>query len=333
MNTIDLKQVSATDDTAMMPDAAGSGLCAISDAAAGNRRQALALAQSLDPDSALCTLHPDWRARWLAPRRFAGAAAALGADFSALLAHPPAMVIGCGRQAALATRLLRRAGSRSVQILDPRVDPSHWDLVIVPEHDRLRGTNVLTLLGSLNPVDAAWLAAARTAHAPLQQLPQPRTAVLLGGSSRHVRFDAASFDRLGAVLDRVLDEQGGSLLVTASRRTEPQVRAQLHHRLGGHGLVWVDACDGPNPYPGLLAWADRIVCSPDSVNMLSEACATAAPVFVFEPEAASGRLRIFLNSLQERGRIRPLDARLAPFACQPLQETRRIAALLRERLG
>ena len=32
----------------------------------------------------------------------------------------------------------------------------------------------------------------------------------------------------------------------------------------------------------LLAWADRIVCSPDSVNMITEACATRAPVFVFD---------------------------------------------------
>ena len=30
-----------------------------------------------------------------------------------------------------------------MQILDPRLDPRHWDLVVVPEHDALRGDNVL----------------------------------------------------------------------------------------------------------------------------------------------------------------------------------------------
>src|SRR3546814_3231825 len=49
------------------------------------------------------------------------------------------------------------------------------------------------------------------------------------------------------------------------------VRDALHDRYGGHpGLAWRDDGDGPNPYPGLLAWADRIVCSADSVNMRSE---------------------------------------------------------------
>src|SRR5699024_11471290 len=67
-----------------------------------------------------------------------GARHAFGADFAAALSAPPALAIGCGRQAALATRLVRDTGARAVQILDPRLDPSHWDLVIAPEHDGLR---------------------------------------------------------------------------------------------------------------------------------------------------------------------------------------------------
>src|SRR3546814_12187632 len=70
------------------------------------------------------------------------------------------------------------------------------------------------------------------------------------------------------------------------------VRDALHDRYGGHpGLAWRDDGDGPNPYPGLLAWADRIVCSADSVNMVSEACATRAPVFAFAPGRVTGRPR------------------------------------------
>src|SRR5690606_36242515 len=87
------------------------------------------------------------------------------------------------------------------------------------------------------------------------------------------------------------------------------------------------------PYPGLLAWADRIVCTPDSVNMVSEACATRAPVFVFDPQRTQGRPRRFLDALLARGRIRPVDDALARFDCEPLRETARIAAEVRERSG
>src|SRR3546814_8568904 len=111
------------------------------------------------------------------------------------------------------------------------------------------------------------------------------------------------------------------------------VRDALHDRYGGHpGLAWRDDGDGPNPYPGLLAWADRIVCSADSVNMVSEACATRAPVFVFEPGRVTGRPRRFLDALLARGRIRAMDATLAAFDVEPLRETARVAAEIRRRL-
>jgi mitochondrial fission protein ELM1 len=83
----------------------------------------------------------------------------------------------------------------------------------------------------------------------------------------------------------------------------------------------------------MLAWADRIVCSPDSVNMISEACATRAPVHVFDPARAQGRLREFLDSLLASGRIRAMDGVLAPFDVDPLRETARIAAEIRRRLS
>ena len=83
----------------------------------------------------------------------------------------------------------------------------------------------------------------------------------------------------------------------------------------------------------MLAWADRIVCSPDSVNMVSEACATRVPVHVFDPSRVSGRPRGFLDALLRSGRIRVMDTALAWFPVEPLRETARVAAIVRERFG
>ena len=308
---------------------------ALSDGRAGNVRQVEALAHALGIGPTRSrTLQPrlPWRA-W-APLRWPGSEHAFGPDFAAALAMPPTLAIGCGRQAALATRLLRARGAKAVQILDPRVDPGHWDLVIAPQHDRLRGTNVLTTLGSLHPVDDLWLAQARADFAAFAALPRPRTAVLLGGSSGHVRFDRMAFEVMATKLEAALVRDGGSVLLTTSRRTSRELRGVLRHRyVETPGLTWLDPQDGDNPYPGLLAWADRIVCSPDSVNMISEACATDVPVHVFDPGRARGRLRMFLDSLLASGRIRALDGSLASFEVEPLRETARIAVEVRERLG
>jgi mitochondrial fission protein ELM1 len=317
------------------PGADAAATLAVSDGRAGNARQADALARAVGMEpvrtQVLASRLP-WRA-W-APLLGPGSAHAFGHDFAMQLAHPPRLAIGCGRQAALATRLLRTHGTRVVQILDPRLDPRHWDLVVAPQHDGLQGDNVLSTVGSLHPVDDLWLAQGRAVFQAFAHLPRPRTTVLLGASSRHAPLDRAAFMRIAALLDRNRENSGGSVMLTASRRTPTALRAALRRRFAQvPGSAWLGPEDGTNPYAGLLGWADRIVCSPDSVNMISEACATTVPVYVFEPERARGRLRLFLDTLLRSGRIRPLDAAMSPFDVSPLRETARVAADVRRRLG
>ena len=310
-----------------------SSTAALHDGRAGNARQALALARALDPESGECRLRPRAPWRWLAPRIMPGADHAFGPTLNALLARPPALAIGCGRQAALATRLLRARGARVVQILDPRIDSRHWDLVIAPEHDGLRGSNVMSMLGSLHPVDDLWLAHARQ-HAPgIAALPAPHTVLLVGAPSRHVALADDAFKALLEGLAQRARDEHGSFSAIASRRTPERWRALIGNVPAAlPGLRWRDPRDGANPYAGLLAHAQRIVCTPDSVNMLSEAAATLAPVFVWSAGNASGRLRSFLDELRDRGRVRDLDEALAAYEVEPLRETARIAAAVRQRL-
>ncbi|MGH8082145.1 MAG: mitochondrial fission ELM1 family protein, partial [Lysobacter sp.] len=272
--------------------------------------------------------------RWAAPRKLPGSLNAFGPDFVRALQARPALAIGCGRQAALATRLLRSETCRSVQILDPRIAPRHWDLVIAPEHDGLRGANVITLLGSLNPVDDLWLAGARKAFPAFGALPGPRTALLLGGSSAHAKFDQSTFDALAERLQTLLEREGGSLLATTSRRTPAPIRVRLRERLARlPGVSWYEPGEGTNPYPGLLGWADRIVCTADSVNMLSEAAATRAPLFMFGIERVDGRPRRFVDSLLGLGRAHGFNEYLRPYPVTPLRETARVAQEVRQRLA
>jgi mitochondrial fission protein ELM1 len=312
----------------------------LTDGRAGNARQARALAEALGfGDARDIVLRPRAPWRWSAPRAWPGSDHAF-TGFAPLLDTPPTLAIGCGRQAALATRRLRMRGARAVQILDPRLPPALWDLVIAPEHDGLSGDNVILLIGSLNPVDDAWLAQARDAYSILAPLASPRTTLLLGGPSDHVPgYDTAALvgdlQRLHA---RLLAE-GGSLLATTSRRTPADwAQALRTHCANIPGLRWfapttAGGDDSDNPYPGLLAWADRIVCTPDSVNMLSEAASTRAPVFVMGGALVRRRLRRFHDALDQAGRVRAFDDVLASYPVEPLRETARVAAEVRARLS
>lgn len=310
---------------------------ALHDGQAGNARQALALARALDADAVELALAPRAPWRWLAPRRLPAGRHAFGGAFCNLADSPPKLAIGCGRQAALATRLLRARGSKVVQILDPRIDPRHWDVVVAPEHDGLRGDNVVTMLGSLHPVDDLWLAQARHGFPSMAALPSPHIVLLAGGPTRHVALSDAGFASLLRQLVQRAQDEGGSFSAVASRRTPERWRdALVQVDAGVPGIRWRDERDGDNPYAGLLGHAQRIVCTPDSVNMLSEAAATLAPVFAWAPEAVSGRPHLFVDTLLQRGRIRALDSLdrggvMPAFDVEPLRETARIAEAIRRR--
>ena len=317
-----------------MSPAANEAACwVLHDGAAGNRRQAMALAAALGLPAREWRLRPNLLARWLAPRRVPGAG--FQSDFSRALAEePPALAIGCGRQAALATRLAREAGARSVQVLDPRLPTRHWDLVLAPAHDRLAGDNVLELLGALNDVDDAWLRRARERWRELLALPGPRTAVLVGGPTAATPFDDEDLARMCEKLEATLARDGGRLLVCGSRRTPPAWAEALRARFdASHHALWFDEHDGDNFYEGALACAQRVVVTPDSVNRVSEACATSLPVFVAEPARASGRIAAFLRALVARGRVRAQSVALEDFEAEPLRESARIAARVRQALN
>lgn len=310
---------------------------AITDASAGNQRQALALAERMGLPVRHLLLEPRVPWSWLAPRFALGGRLALPADQRGQFAPPwPQLAIGCGRAAALFTRMLRRLSRgqcHSVQILDPRIDPAHWDTVIAPRHDQLAGSNVLVPLGSLNPVDGDWLADGRDACPAFEELPQPRVGVLLGGPRKQLALDADYAHMLATQLLARHAREGGSLLVLASRRTSPALIEVFRDALKGvPALLWAGRDDGRNPYPGVLGWADRLIVTPDSVNMLSEACAVGCPVQTFVNTPLPAKIERFHQALRSAGLLQDIDdvdmARRAP----PLRETDAIASALRDRI-
>jgi mitochondrial fission protein ELM1 len=309
----------------------------ITDASAGNQRQALALAEYLQMPIRHLVLQPRAPWSWLAPRLILGGVRALRPNGRALFAPPwPLVAIGCGRSAALFTRMLRRlSGGRchTVQILDPRIATSHWDTVIAPRHDRVEGPNVLTPLGSLNTIDDAWLADGRESCPHFAELPQPRVGVLLGGTRKGVLLDEPYARQLARLLLASQRRDGGSLLVLASRRTPPDLIRVFREAFKDlSGLIWAGPDDGTNPFPAVLGWADRLVVTPDSVNMLSEACAVGCPVQTFVSSPLPAKIQRFHHTLHTAGLLTDLADDTPPRPQAPLRETRNLAAIVYQRI-
>lgn len=307
----------------------------ITDGTAGNEKQALALAKALGHAPRVLRLRPRWPWRWLAPGGPRDPRTALhAADRGALDPPWPSLAIGCGRAAALFTRGLRRVSggrTRAVQILDPRRHRDDFDAIIAPRHDDVVGDNIIATLGALNEIDDAWLAAGRAVFPELGELPAPRTALLVGGPARGAPLTSDDLDRLLASLAADHVHAGAGVLITASRRTPAAWIDRLRLFARAHGAtLWTPADTSPNPYAGLLGWADRIVVTPDSTNLLAEACAVGVPVLVPTLPALSGKRRALVDALLARGHVQPLDRLAQPMpAPPPLRELQRVADAVR----
>ena len=243
----------------------------------------------------------------------------------------PDLVIGAGRQIApLVAALKKLHGVKTVQILDPCMPLADFDLVAIPEHDRMTGQNVIVTVGSVGRSTPEIVAAAAEPwRGRLAALPHPRLAVLLGGPSTSARFGGGAAGRLADAL-QALAEQGHGLMVTPSQRTPQGLVGRLRDRLGGRAFVW-DA-NGDNPYPGILGLADAVLVTDDSVNMASEAASTGKPVHVFPLARVSAKIHRFHATLEAQGAMRRFEGEIGDWTYPPLAEADRVAAEVDARL-
>ena len=262
---------------------------------------------------------------------------ALTPEAAANIREPwPDLLIASGRRAAMFALAVKKASggqTRTILTQDPRANPRHWSLLVVPEHDPVRAPNVILTQGALHRVTRLKLeSGAEVLRRELQSLPSPRVAVLVGGSNRNYTLDEDWMKGFVGQLRQMAQRSGCSLLATVSRRTGEAEAAILRGGLASLPAVLWDG-KGPNPYFGYLGLADVIVVTCESISMVSEACSTGKPVLVARLPGRSKRFELFYDSLQKRGLIQWFDGRLMQWNNGRLDDMERIAGEIRERLG
>jgi uncharacterized protein len=307
----------------------------LTDGKAGDEQPCLGVAEALGVDPEIRRVAPRKLFGWFAPFGPIDPRDRPGAPQSPVAPPFPDLLIASGRRSVPYLRFVKRASGGTtftVFLKDPRTGAGTADLIWVPEHDRLRGPNLLVTLTPPHRVSAERLAAARANPDPrLSGVPQPRVAVLAGGDSRHHRFTDDDVDRFVADLAR-LAGSGVGLMVTASRRTPAALRVALRGLTARHaGFFWDGA--GDNPYIGLLALSEAIVVTADSFNMVGEAASTGRPILVFEPSGGHPKLRAFLAGLERYGAVHAFAGRLEAGRYEPLDSTPIIARAVADGLA
>ncbi len=307
----------------------------LSDGKAGDELQCLGVAEALGDNISIRRVTPRKPWVWLAPFGSIDPKDAPNKPGSPLEGPFPDCVIASGRRAVPYLRAIRKHAPETFTVFlkDPRTGAKTADLIWVPQHDGLRGDNVLATITPPHRLTPEKLSAARKSGDPrLSSLPTPRVAVLIGGKSRHHDFTAADVTRLMEELTGLV-ESGAHLMITASRRTPPALHDALKALVAAHAHQFLWDGSGENPYLAMLALADYVVATADSFNMIGEATATGKPILVFEPSGGHKKLSAFIRSLMDYGAVHPLTARLEGMAYIPLDATRLIADRIRKEMA
>jgi mitochondrial fission protein ELM1 len=180
-----------------------------------------------------------------------------------------------------------QSGGRTKIVLVGR--PKRWAerfaLIVAPSQFQIPPRpNLVQLALPLMRADPEAVAAAAEAWRPrLADLPRPLTAALVGGETKPFRFDAAVARTLAGQLEELVKRDGGTLYVSTSRRTRPEVAAALEAALPEDALLyrWTPETGADNPYLALLGHADRFVVTGDSVSMMVEVASLGKPLAIF----------------------------------------------------
>lgn len=305
----------------------------ITEGIAGTQNQCIGLAKALDLDYTLkhVTLRFPWTLTvpWFMP--FKKHATQYLHD-TIINAPYPDVIIASGRKAVPLTIALKETLGDAVKTIflqDPRCNPKYFDRVVIPSHDPTRGSNVIVTLGALNQIS---LEKCRTEAQKFQHLlkdkPKRVISVLIGGNSKAHIMDEAITRELCDALEIIAKEN--TVLVTASRRTGDANQAILKDHLTPLKNCYFWDGSGDNPYFGFLGLADIILATNDSASMISESLTLGKPTYIYPLKGGGKRINHFNKTIIEQDLARPFTPTLATWDKPSLDETNRVATLLKE---
>lgn len=325
------------------PMAPKAGLTAwvVTDGKAGMENQCIGLAEALGITPVIKRIALKFPYAQLVPWLRVGLENAFDTTRGDAIGAPwPDLLIASGRASTAASLLARQASGGktfTVQIQDPGCNPRHFDMVVVPRHDSLRGPNVIYTTGALHRVTRARIEAEAAVWAPqFAALDPPYAAVLLGGNNGVYKLEPHRMAELADELRVLAIRYGLSLLITPSRRTGPENVKILTETLAQvPAAIWDGT--GPNPYFGMLGLAESVFVTCDSVSMISEAASTGKPVYIIDMEGHSRKFEAFHDTLRKMGITRAFTGELSAWDYPVLNDTQQVAVklsnILDQRMG
>ena len=245
----------------------------------------------------------------------------------------PDILISCGKRSIYASLFIKKKSIKrvfSIHIQNPRVNTNNFDIVVAPSHDNVVGHNVITTDLAINHITPKLLDKhAGKMKESFGSIQKPICTVFIGGKSRNYKFDQSNVIELAKTLDKVMNNNNVQMFIVFSRRTDEFIKDYLKKKFSKQNIVWEGK---ENPYLALMHYSKYLICTSDSVSIISESVSTKKPVFIYKLPSSKryNRIESFLSTLVKKNYVKILTDKLEDYSNSYTNETMEVARTINE---
>ena len=244
------------------------------------------------------------------------------------------IVISCGRKSVIPSIYLKQKFKNkimNIHIQDPKVSLDNFDFIVAPEHDGLKGKNVLTTKGAIHYLRNSELNENENYLKPKINK-EKLVTLIIGGPNKYYDYNDKTIDEIFLKIKDNFINKGYQLIFIPSMRTPQNVINKAANYFGQNQII-INNVD-KKAYLSSLKLAGHIVVTCDSTSMISEAAMTGKPIYVAQMPAIKNnkRFRKFFELFKSLNIIKDLENSVDEWNYEKLNETDKISSYIKEQL-
>ena len=245
------------------------------------------------------------------------------------------IVISCGRKSVIPSIYLKKKFKNkimNIHIQDPKVSLYNFDYTIVPEHDGLKGPNVLPSKGAIHYLRENELTDNQN-YLKHQTSKDKKVTLVVGGPNKYYDYNDKEVDEIFTKIKKNFIDNNYQLIFIPSMRTPQRIIKKAKSYFDKNQVI-ISEVD-KKAYLSSLKLADFIVVTCDSTSMISEAAITGKPIYVAQMKniKKNTRFKRFFELFKTLNIIRDLEDSVETWKYEKLNETERISRYIKDQLN
>jgi len=247
------------------------------------------------------------------------------------------VIISCGRKSVIPSIHLKKTSNKKVfniHIQDPKVDLTHFDFIVAPEHDAIEGSNVITTKGAIHYLTESEISENKDyLNSFIKKDKRKIWTLIMGGPTKYYNYSTKNMKHIFTALYKLLKKHDFQLVVIPSMRTPINTIHYAKEFFGENHTIIMNV--DKKAYLSALAISENIIVTCDSSSMISEAALTGKPIYIASilPKKNDKRFQRFRNLFRELNITRNLGEVVENWSYPKLDETNRVANIIKQKIN